>query len=207
MGSFLRARTLQSVAESSRGRAGIRSSVTIQVLDPAIESVCEAYATYRGSMDEKRASATASNWSAERVRLECLATIVAAAWYVQHEDLEIRLGVLNFPSTLRFDVSQDVALVTNEDPDFPALAVRKQSKLYFAIVRDLDMTLMSARPIDLQGVPSLPREWQRIDRASLREFGMTVGVGSGLLTDENLERLIDLSFKRQNDYFPGAGQA
>jgi hypothetical protein len=205
MGSYLRSRTLRRLADSARGRAGNRSQVTIQILDPADIDVCQEFARYRRRLDEQRGNSSANSWTVNRVRLECLAAIIATAWYAQHENLDIKIGVLNRMSTLRFDVSQEIALITNEDRDFPALGVRSESKLYHAIVRDIDASMTKARPINLAQLPELPLAWQQCDSDTLFQFVLSVGIGEGVFIGDTSGLLLQMAFDRNNDYVPPFG--
>ena len=78
-GGFLRAETMSSVASAARRRAPSRSRVTIQIIDPTNERACAAYAAYRGRLTGQRQTGTGEPWTTQRIRNECIASLIAGA--------------------------------------------------------------------------------------------------------------------------------
>jgi len=200
MGGYLRARTLKSISEATRRRAGTRALVTVQVLDPANLVACSEYATYRRRLEEQRGSPRAAEWTTERVRLECFASVLAAGWYYQHERLDIRLGLLDRVSTLRFDVSENAALVTNEDRKFPVLVIRKSSPMYFAVVRDLEASLEHSRRVYFEQSPELPRDHSQLDVTAIEALAASAGIARDIVSSATLPGLLKNAFDHDDDY-------
>jgi hypothetical protein len=170
LGSFLRESTLPSIAKAVRGRVTTKSRVTIQVLDPSDAQVCKQYAEYRRRLAEQRNSQDAASWTLDKVQTGSAASILAALWFQQHENLQIEFGLLDRISSLRYDISDDLAMITNEDRSFPALAVTNKSPLYFAFLADLELSLRNSRRIDLGAARAeLPRDWKEISTSSMRQ--------------------------------------
>jgi hypothetical protein len=198
-GSFVRARTLVALAAASRRRAGSNIPVSIQILDPANREVCEQYVAYRLRLSQQQnAEHGAERWTVRREQLECLATLVAAAWFAQHEGLSLTVGLSATFSTLRFDLSDTSVIMTNVEQSYPALALRPESRLYFAIKNDLERTLENCRIIDVRQCP-VPRDISMIEPDSLRPF--LNGIGAfGDLTDTEIQFVIELAFNHVEDY-------
>jgi hypothetical protein len=198
-GSFLRAATLGSVASSARKRAPSKSKVTVQILDPTDDRVCTDYATYRSRMAEQRHAGAGRQWTVRRVRHECVASLIATIWYSQHENLDIEVGLLDKVSTLRYDISDTIALITNENKDYPALAVTRSSALYNAIIADLDFSLRSARPVRVRDAPELPPNWKDVSLAHLRDAMERLGLDVDL-TDLDQAALVRMAFARNPEH-------
>lgn len=193
MGSYLRRETLPRMAAHARNHATSRSLVRAQILDPASELTCQEYATYRRQLEERRASSSSASWTADRVRLECLASLLASTWFMQHENLQVEIGVRDRISTLRYDVADTVALITNEDGEFPAIAIRESSRIYYAIKADLDLSFENSRKIDLNSTPPLPHAWSDITDQQLHDC-MVAWQTEFRPTADDRRKLLDLAF-------------
>lgn len=199
-GTFLRARTMDAVSQASIRRAGSRLQLTLQVLDPANMALCEQYARYRQQLDEQRAPTAMSRWSARIVRLESLASLVAAAWYSQNGGLIVSAAVQDKFSTLRFDISNLFAIITNEDRNYPAVVVTPQSRMYFAMRRDLEESLEMSREINIAMCPELGRNKECIAEGAVRQFFGVIGDGLDRLSLDDIQEVLNLAFHRRDDY-------
>ncbi|HEX5403048.1 MAG TPA: hypothetical protein VFX16_12180 [Pseudonocardiaceae bacterium] len=198
-GSYLRAETMRSVANSARKRAPSRSRITIQILNPTNEQVCAEYAAYRSALAEQRQAGTGDKWTTQQVRLECTACIIAAIWYSQHENLDIEMSLLDQMSTLRYDASDEIILVTNENSHLPALAVTRSSRLYHAIIGDLEFSLKRSTAIPLNRVATLPRVWTKISAPQLTEAMSRMGLRLDIASSDR-PQLLELAFRGENKY-------
>lgn len=125
-GRYTRATTLPKLAETARMN-GISREITICILNPKNEALCNAYATYRRSL---KSCTSGKVWTRERVQEEVLATAVTALRYQFVEPLlHIRVFFVNHFSAFRLDISDEYAIVTKEDKD--ATALRADAGTYF----------------------------------------------------------------------------
>jgi hypothetical protein len=199
MGSYLRGQTLPRMAQAAKKHAASRSRITVQLLDPANEQVCEKYANYRRRLEEQRLNGPDASWTRGRVQLECMASLLAATWFHQHENLRIEIGMLDRLSSLRYDISDQMAITTNENPRFPAFVIRKSSQMYYAIISDLEISLESSRIGDLTALPQLPRLPVDITTEKLHECMSLLGV-TRTITDLDRDTIVQLAFDQKRDY-------
>nr|WP_062331869.1 hypothetical protein [Herbidospora sakaeratensis] len=147
-GAFVRGVTLPECVEHSRV-ARRRLQVQLEIIDPENPITCEVYARFRQSLLTNRADP----WTADRVRREAYATILAASWYARHTDfLTIRVGLSATMSTCRWDMSASRVVVTREDPTAPALLAH-QGKLYYAWCEtELNASFAQSRKLPVENV-------------------------------------------------------
>ena len=139
-------------------------------------------------------------WTPERVKLEALATVLAAAWYCQRDFFAIDLYLCDRISVLRYDIGSVGAIITNEDKHLPALHLRSSSPLHNAFVAELERTAEALRKLDLAGAPALPSDWHDCTDEQLAALVRWCGapVDGALALD--IRQLIALAFERKNPY-------
>ena len=125
-GRYTRATTLPMLAEAAKTE-GIGRDITIYLLNPRNEGLCEEYATYRQSLKSGNKQGA---WTQQIVQEEILATAICALKYHASQPL-LRVQVFfvdNF-SVFRLDVSDIYVVITKEDKD--ASALRADAGTYF----------------------------------------------------------------------------
>ncbi|MFD0395535.1 hypothetical protein ACFQ3Z_39275 [Streptomyces nogalater] len=98
----------------------------IDIVNPADDRVCEAYARFRRTFGHRDEADPFTEWTTERTRKESYATVVAAAWHRQRLDtLEIDVHLSSVAPTLRFDLSDTCLIITQDDPRRVSLYVER----------------------------------------------------------------------------------
>jgi len=198
-GTYLRSATLPRLYRRSGTTAGSRRTVEIEIIDPGSAATCERYARYRRALDSQRAGATPSEWTARRVRLESSGTVLAAVWFSQHTSLSPRVFVTERISSLRFDMSDSEAIVTNEDRELPALLVSRRNTFYFALRAELELSQEQARELPLAAAPALPSATEEITAEQVRDTLTAMGFAADGMESEWTE-VVALAFNRPNPY-------
>ncbi|MBL1073505.1 hypothetical protein JK358_03780 [Nocardia sp. 2] len=136
VGTYLRAVTLPSLLERARvDQRPIR--VQVEIIDPRDEHLCEADAQYRASL-QSPGDAARVTWTADRVRRQALATILAAYWYrKQSTFLSVDVALSSTMSTLRWDLSSSCVILTPRNPSTPALKFTRDKPHYRDYNREL----------------------------------------------------------------------
>jgi hypothetical protein len=149
-GTYIRAVTLpECVANARRDRRALL--VRLEIIDPTNDEVCTSYARFRRSV-----AGAQTGWTVERTRRESYATIVAASWHAQrYELLDIEIGLSQTMPTLRWDLSKNSLLITQEDPRNPALMVDNGKLLYDYFHTELRKSFEQARRVSLDHVRHL----------------------------------------------------
>jgi hypothetical protein len=113
------------------------------------ESLCGQYARYRSSLAQGP-DGTGEVWTTDRTRKESFATVLAACWYQQNfQLLDIGVGLSQMMSTFRFDLSADRVIITQDDPQFPAVVIVRNSSLYDGYATELRTSFGQSRQVDL----------------------------------------------------------
>lgn len=154
-GTYIRAFTLpECVAAARRDRRTLL--FRIEIIDPANEAVCGAYAQHRRSVDD-RPDPAGEAWTLERTRKEAYATILAACWHKQRWSmLDIDIGLSQTMTTLRYDLSASHAVVTRDDPRGEALVIDSGKFYYGWISAELQTSLDQARRVPVERARTAP---------------------------------------------------
>ncbi len=149
-GTYLRAVTLpQCVSAAKEQRSQL--NFKIDIVNPADERACAAYARFRQMFAGQRSAATAAAWTADRVRKESYATVLAACWYQrQLTTLEMSVHLSSTVPTLRFDLSESCLIVTQDDTSRVNLLVERGQPLYDYYVTELHQSREQATVLDLR---------------------------------------------------------
>lgn len=144
-GRFTRSTTLPIMARSAR-HDSLGRQVDIYLLNPENTKVCKEYAIYRSGLK----SGSKKIWSLKIVQEEILATLISALKYKQCEPLlDIRLFFIDNFSSFRFDISDQNAIMTKEDPSASALLASKNSYFYDSYVEDIRIISSHCKEINL----------------------------------------------------------
>jgi hypothetical protein len=198
-GTFLRAVTIPDCVALAR-REKRTFKLQIEIIDPTNDLVCRRYADYRRSLSPQ-ADGTGETWTIDRTRKESFATIVAACWYRQHFTfLDVTLGLSSVMTTFRWDMSSRFLVITQEDPNGPALVADAGRPYYRAWDRELHASLEQARhvPLDRAREVELSEE-PAIDevRKLLRAVGFELPHAFG---DQEVSDIIRRAIKAPNPY-------
>lgn len=144
-GRFTRAMTLPILAKYAR-EDSLGRTIDIYLLNPLNERLCKDYAIYRSGLK----SGSKQNWTQKIVQEEILASTISALKYSKCEPLlDVRLFYLDTFSSFRFDISDEVAVVTKEDPMASALSASKGSYFYDSYLEDIRVISKHSQKIDL----------------------------------------------------------
>lgn len=157
-GTFLRAVTLRECVHAAR-RKKHTIHMQVEIIDPANEKVCEDYAQFRRSLSDQPDS-TGEIWTVERTRKEAYATVLAACWYWQRFSfLTIEVGLSSVMTTFRMDMTPQRLIITQEDPQFPAMMLEPGRYYYEFYSRELMASLRQSRQVPIN----------QLDRAALSD--------------------------------------
>ena len=146
-GTFLRAVTLPDCLEHAR-RRNATLTVAIEIIDPTDEEVCERYARFRRSLDP---DAPGEPWTVDRTRKESYATVLAACWHLQRSGLltvDVRLSAQM--TTFRYDLSSSCVVITQENPQTPALRIDRGEVYYNRYNIELDYSRRQSRRVPIE---------------------------------------------------------
>lgn len=194
-GTYIRAVTLREcVASSRRDRRNLQ--VRLEIIDPTDEQVCQSYASFRQSL-----AAEPTGWTLERAQRESYATIVACSWHRQrYELLDVRVGLSRVMPTLRWDLSANCLIVTQESPHKPALLIEQGKLLYTYMETELRKSLEQARPVPLELARNVMLSENPIPdevRHLFRALNMTL---PSSMTDHDVRDIISRALNAENPY-------
>ncbi|WP_073752384.1 hypothetical protein [Streptomyces sp. CB03234] len=153
-GTYLRAVTLpQCVRAAKEHRSQL--NVKIEILNPADEQACNAYAQFRRMFSASRPQ-SGDVWTAARARKESYATVLAACWFrMQLTTLDISVHLSSTVPTLRFDLSDSSLIITQDDPSRVNLQVRRGQPLYDYYLTELHQSREQATAVELRNATLL----------------------------------------------------
>jgi hypothetical protein len=199
-GTYMRAVTLPECVQAAR-RKKHTIHVQVEIIDPANEKVCEDYAQFRRSLADQP-DATGELWTVERTRKEAYATVLAACWYWQRYNgfLTIEVGLSSMMTTFRWDMTPQRLIITQEDPQFPAMMLEPGRYYYEFYNRELMASLRQSRQVPIN----------RLDRAALSdaptvdecrklfaELGLPIPRS---FTDRDVTEIVGKALKPKNPY-------
>ncbi|WP_330337539.1 hypothetical protein [Streptomyces sp. NBC_00557] len=194
-GTYLRAVTLpECVLEAQRQRRSL--SMKIDIINPADDAVCAAYARFRSTFGPGGDRAA---WTVERTRKEAYATVVAASWHRQRLDtLEIDVHLSSVAPALRFDLSDTCLIITQDDPSRVGLYVERDRPLYDYYVTELHQSREQAVKLDLREAVPLADE-PTVDEVGrlLDRLGLPLPPS---FTDRDVGDIIDKALRAENPY-------
>lgn len=197
-GTYLRAVTLpQCVLEAQRQRRSL--SMKIDIVDPADDQVCGAYARFRRTFGQGHGDGDLAEWTTERTRKEAYATVVAATWYRQRLDtLEIDVHLSSVAPALRFDLSDNCLIITQDDPRRVGLLVARDRPLYDYYVTELHQSREQSHKLDLREATPLGEE-PTVDevRRLLDRLGLPLPTS---FTDPDVADIIDKALHAEDPY-------
>ncbi|MFC6016893.1 hypothetical protein ACFP2T_11830 [Plantactinospora solaniradicis] len=173
-GTFTRAVTLPECIEHARRRNGTLD-FGIEIIDPTDEQVCERYAQFRRSLSP-RPDATGERWTVDRTRKEAFATVLAACWHQQRSGLlNIDVRLSSQMSTFRFDLSSSCVIITQENPQTPALRIDRREIYYHRYSIELQYSREQSRRVPIEQAKQVPLDDEPSVEQTRRLF-MALGV-------------------------------
>lgn len=144
-------------------------NITIELLDPRDEQLCEAYSRYRAM-----ALPTGHLRSGEDSRLiqrDILGSIYAAAWYSARRRVEADVILTRSFSPLRYDVSSEGLLVTVAELTEPGLFAAQGTWLHTSIVDELHQSRHGHGSVVLPGAANVhyPASLASVTAVDVRE--------------------------------------
>lgn len=172
-GRYTRATTIPQMAEAAKN-SGFSKEITICILSPTNQHLCNEYATYRRSLK----SADAHNpWNVKTVQAELIATIVTALKYRYLQPrLKIRIFLVDHFSAFRLDVSDQFVVVTKEDKTASALKANVDTYFYESYKDDILLTERQSK--EIVNFPDLEFDESPITKIKLEEVLSTTHVFS-----------------------------
>lgn len=153
-GTYVRAVTLPDCVEHAR-RQQRPLRVQLEILDPTNENLCKTYAQFRSSL-VPTADRTGETWTLDRTRKESYATVLAACWYRQRFTfLTIEIGLSSVMTTFRWDLSSSCVIMTQDNPNTPALLFEKDRPHYRDFSRELVASFKQTRRVPLDRADDL----------------------------------------------------
>jgi hypothetical protein len=125
-------------------------SLHLEILDPTNDAHCRQYAELRNSLPSI-AGSRREEWTADRVRLESYATILAACWHRRHSSRRLKLDIAlsQVVSTFRWDLSPEYVIQSREDPSASSLVFDRDQPYYQSCRRELESSFHRARTVAL----------------------------------------------------------
>ncbi|MFG2336506.1 hypothetical protein [Streptomyces yangpuensis] len=195
-GTYLRAVTLPlCVAAAKEQRSQL--NVKIDIVNPADERACAAYARFRQMFGGQRGGDEV--WTTDRVRQESYATVLAACWYQrQLTTLEISVHLSSAVPTLRFDLSETCLVITQDDRSRVNLLVERGQPLYDYYVTELHQSREQATVLDLRVASPLGQE-PTVDevRTLFDDLGLSL---PRVFTDGDIGRIIEKALHAEDPY-------
>jgi hypothetical protein len=198
-GTFLRAVTIPECVETAR-RKKHTLHMQLGIIDPADEKLCGIYAQFRRSLSDQP-DATGEIWTVDRVRKESYATVLAACWYQRRFSfVSIEVGLSSVMTTFRWDMTPHRLIITQEDPQFPAMMLEPGKYYYEIYSRELMTSLRQCRQvpisrldhIELSDEPSVDETrklFTDLDLPLPRTF-----------TDRNVAEIVSKAIQAKNPY-------
>lgn len=146
-GTYTRAVTLPECLEHAR-RRNATLQFAVEIIDPTDEAVCERYAQFRRSLAP---DAPGERWTVDRTRKESYATVLAACWHRQRSGLltiEVRLSA--HLTTFRYDLSSSCVIITQENPQTPALRIDRKELYYNRYNIELQYSREQSRRVPIE---------------------------------------------------------
>lgn len=195
-GRYFRAKTLPEIAKNARMKSAFKEIIVL-ILDPTNDDLCAEYATYKSSL---RSASKNNPWTKERVRNEIYATILDTVITKHREPLlRIDLGLTNYFSSFRFDLSSDYVIVTKEDKLAPAMQCDKGTYFYQSYRDEIMLAYNQARKINqLNTVPSL--SVSQLDSQQVEKLFIEMGLDNQGMNRQDFDLVLNLVKDCQNPY-------
>ncbi|WP_405177125.1 hypothetical protein OG225_22230 [Nocardia sp. NBC_01377] len=198
-GTYIRAVTLRACVENAR-REQRPLRMQVEILDPSNEPLCKTYAEFRSSLAPE-ADRTGERWTTERTRKEAYATVLAACWYRQRFTfLTIDVGLSSVMTTFRWDLSSSCVIVTQDNPNTPALMFERDKPYYRDLSRELVASFKQTRQVPLgRGQEQQLADEPTVDQARALFDGLGLGLPASF-TDRDVADIVRRALQPRNPY-------
>jgi len=198
-GTFVRAVTLPECIEQARRKKHVLH-VELEIIDPANEKLCAAYAQFRRSLSDQP-DATGEIWTVDRTRKESYATVLAACWYRQrYTFVTIEVGLSSVMTTFRWDMTPHQLIITQEDPQFPAMMLEPGKYYYEIYSRELMASLRQARRVPIGRMEHIELSDEPTVEETRRLFADLDLPLPQAFTDRNVAEIIRKALQARNLY-------
>ncbi|WP_298198188.1 hypothetical protein [Novosphingobium sp.] len=158
---YVRARILP-ILGARTSRVGKRIALNLVIIDPTNPKACQEYAAYRNT--SRSASIVPDPWTAKRVQTELLATMICLIRAkARFPDLGITLGFAPSFGLWRFDRSNRMVMMTQEDPQQPAYYYEEGTRFFAYHSRECALALQFARTVSITKPPKETLSRQDVD--------------------------------------------
>ena len=122
--------------------------IKLIILNPEIDSLCDFYAKYR---NESRSNLIAKKkWHGSKVKNDLIASILCMIiLHQKNMKLEISVGLINYVTLFRVDVNSNIALITQEDSQEPAIRYSSDSHFYSCYRRYIDLIWTQCKKVNI----------------------------------------------------------
>lgn len=153
-GTYIRAVTLPECLDRAK-RTRSRLRFMLELLDPTDRSLCAAYTELHRNLAGD--GAEEKTWTTLGTRMDVYSTILAACWFRQHNShlLDLKIGLSRTISLFRCDLTSHHLVITQRGPEFPGLAIPRDSPHYNPWYVELENSLNQTRVLELGKAPSL----------------------------------------------------
>lgn len=146
IGRYTRTKTLPELYKISNKRKE-KIDVTIIIMNPNNEVLCEKYANYKNSLNHKNNS----KWTKQQTRINLFATILKSTQYEnQNNFLSVSIYIKDFFSLMRTELTQNTVIITKEDPSIPVISLEKKSYLYSPYKEDFNQTINQSEFVEIK---------------------------------------------------------
>jgi len=198
-GTFLRAVTIPECVELAR-RKKHTLHMQLGIIDPANEKLCAAYAQFRRSLSDKP-DATGEIWTVDRARKESYATVLAACWYQQHYSfVTIEVGLSSVMTTFRWDMTPHRLIITQEDPQFPAMMLEPGKYYYEIYSRELMASLRQCRQVPMSRLDHIELSDEPTVDETRKLFADLDLPLPRSFTDRNVAEIVSKAIQAKNPY-------
>ncbi|HEL4244406.1 hypothetical protein I5U23_09850 [Stenotrophomonas maltophilia] len=194
-GRYFRTRTLPKMAEWARAKS-LSREVRVVVLDPLNDSLCDAHARFRQSTASGKLSPP---WTPQKVKDEIYATIVAVLVTQSNEPmLRINLSLAAHYSAFRIDLSNNIAIVTKEDRQAPAIICQPDNYYYKSYKDEITLTESQSRRVTQVNLENL--ELKSLSPEQVKSALSQAHLAGESMTTDDFQRIATICKEAKNPY-------
>jgi hypothetical protein len=171
--------------------------IRVSILDPRSADVVSHYSKYR-KQARSGARRNGENWDTDQIRKELLATVLCVAELHSLDlkfDVEVRLA--NHVNVLRFDLADDLILVTEEDARRPGFRYTSTHSSYELFVRMINLSWTQAELLEM---PDFDRPIPFGEMTPNEAEQVVSMLGQGMFATDDVTAALDLYRQRSNPY-------
>jgi hypothetical protein len=193
-GRYTRSNTLPDLSRLSR-QYNRTTYLSLSFIDPRDEALCERYANFRKSL--RSADGHKDAWTKRYVQTETLASIVFAGIVRSTNNLmKIEVGFRKNFSVIRYDISDDLAIITKEDAREPAIVAAKGTYMYRTFKEDCIQAQDQCSVLNLPATEATSVE--SITEAQVTSFLSQI---EGLTVDADMAKgIVDALKRKESPY-------